>query len=80
MKVYVIITNTKHGTNCLGVFTDKRLAEERAREWLYNALTELGATEDQARWAANCEDYTDIQHLDDNYTEIFERQVNTDTL
>jgi hypothetical protein len=80
MKVYLTMTHSKHGAHCLGVFTDKRLAEETAREWLYATLTELGATEDQARWAANCEDYSDIGHLDDNYTEIIECQVNTDTL
>lgn len=80
MTVYVIITHTKDGTHCLGVFTDKRLAEEMAREWLMAILTSLGATEDQARWAANCEDYTDIGHLDANYTKIIERKVNTDTL
>lgn len=81
MKVYVVITHSEaNGVDCLGTFTDKRLAENAARKWLYRTLRELGATEDQAQWASNCEDYTSIGHLDANYTEIFERRVNTDTL
>lgn len=80
MRVYVTITHTKDGAHCLGVFTNKRLAEEMAREWLIAILTSLGATDDQARWAANCEDYSDIGHLDDNYTEVIERILNTDSL